>query len=200
MSKRHVRDDVDKLHDYHIYIPSRTIWMGAIDDNLEDFEPGTDFRMAETVIKNLTILESISKDPITIIMNNPGGDVYHGLAIYDAIKACESQVTVKVFGSAMSMGSIILQAADERIMSPNSVQMVHYGYIGAAGHVKTVYRHIEEGKRIDSWMENMYLEKIREKIPDFSKQRLSGMINHDCFFTAAKSVEFGLADKILGEK
>lgn len=199
MPKKFNRDDIDKFHDYGLYLPSRTLYMGS-EIVGEDEESGTDALMAERMVKNLHILDSTSEDPLTIIMNNLGGDVMHGLAIYDAIRSCRSEVTIKVIGNAMSMGSIILQAADVRIMSPNSVQMIHYGYFGSQGHVKTVYKQADENKRIDAWMEKMYLDKIHEKIPDFSPQRLKGMLDHDCFLTAQKSIELGLADKILGEE
>lgn len=199
MAKKLSRDDLDRFHDYGIYLPSRTLYMGS-EIVGEDYDGGTDALMAERLIKNLHILDSTSQDEIAIIMNNLGGDVMHGLAIYDAIKACRSKVTIKVLGHAMSMGSIILQAADERVMSPNSVQMIHFGQIHVGGHAKTVYKQTDENKRIDSWMEKMYLEKIREKVGDFSPQRLKGMLDHDCFLTAKKSVEIGLADKILGEE
>ena len=198
-SKRTNRDDVERFHDYGLYLPSRTLYMGS-ELVGEDYDSGTDALMAERMVKNLHMLDSLVQAPITIIMNNLGGDVMHGLAIYDAIKDCRSQIAIKVFGHAMSMGSIILQAADERIMSPNSVQMMHYGYFNTAGHAKTAYKQTDENKRIDQWMEKMYLEKIREKIEDFSPQRLKGMLDHDCFLTAQKSVELGLADKVLGQE
>jgi ATP-dependent protease ClpP protease subunit len=93
-------------------------------------------------------------------MNNPGGDWYHGMAIYDAIKYSSCECTIKVYGHAMSMGSIILQAADHRIMMPNSRFMIHYGYDGKAGHAKIVYKWADEGKRVNWEMENLYLEKM----------------------------------------
>jgi ATP-dependent protease ClpP protease subunit len=74
--------------------------------------------------------------------------------------------------------------------------MIHYGIFAAGGHVKTVYRHTEENKRLDRWMEKMYLEKIRKKIPNFSIQRLKGILDHDYFLDAQKSIEYGLCDKI----
>jgi ATP-dependent Clp protease, protease subunit len=201
MSKRVNRDDIDKFHDYSLHIPSRTLYMGSEHVSDDDFsESGVEATMAERQIKNLHILDNISDDAITIIMNNPGGDVNHGLAIYDAIKACRSHITIKVFGHAMSMGSIILQAADERIMSPNSSQMIHYGSLGVDKEAKTVYKIVEEYKRIDKWMEEMYLEKMKKKQPHFTKARLKGMLLHDTFLTAKQSVELGLADKILGEE
>src|SRR4051812_11716117 len=102
MAKRVNRDDVDKFHDYSLYIPTRTIFMGSEDYSLEHGESGTDGLMTERILKNLTILEGLSSDQITIIMNNIGGDEYHGFGVYDAIKSCKSHVVIKVFGHAMS--------------------------------------------------------------------------------------------------
>lgn len=199
MAKRINRDDVDKFHDYSLYIPTRTIYIGSEEHNIENGESGTDGAMAERVIKNLTILDT-KDEPINVIMNNIGGDVNHGLAIYDAIKACKSHVAITVFGHCMSMGSIILQAADVRIMSENSVQMIHYGVMGAEGHAKTVYKQADENKRIDKWMETMYLEKIKEKQEHYTLARLQRMLAHDTFITARESVNLGLCDQILGEE
>lgn len=201
MSKKMNRDDIDKFHDYSLYIPGRTLYMGSEHISDADFsESGVEATMAERQIKNLHILDIASDEPITIIMNNPGGDVNHGLAIYDAIRACRSHIIIKVFGHAMSMGSIILQAADERIMSENSSQMIHYGEFGVEKHAKTGYKIVDEFKRIDKWMERMYLEKIKEKQPHFTLARLQRMLDHDTFLSAKESVELGLADKVLGEE
>jgi ATP-dependent Clp endopeptidase proteolytic subunit ClpP len=192
------RDDVDKFHDYSLYIPQRTVYMGSEEYSLTEGESGTDGLMAERTIKNLTILEALNQNPITIIMNNIGGDEYHGLAIYDAIKACKSYVTIKVMGHAMSMGSIILQAADSRIMAPNSRQMIHYGQWCFSGHAKTGQKWAKEFDQLDEWMENMYLARIHEKQPQFPIQKLRKLLDHDTFLTPEASILMGLCDKVLG--
>lgn len=198
---RIIRDDVDRFFQYGIDLNTRTIYMGegatfgGVDDDL-----------AQNMIKSLHILDSAAPNgdkPITIIMNNPGGDEYHGMAIYDAIKACHNEVIIKVFGHAMSMGSIILQAADEgnRIMAPNSMMMIHYGtWAPPEDHPKNVYSWAEEGKRFDKWMIDLYLKKIREKHPKFTRKKVDEMCNFDKFITAKQAVELGLADEILGEE
>lgn len=191
------RDDVDKFHDYSIYIPQRTIFMASEEYSITDGESGTDGLMAERVIKNLSILEAMNSNPITIIMNNIGGDFYHGLAIYDAIKACKSHVTIKVFGHAMSMGSIIFQAADCRIMAPNSKIMVHYGDWSYSGHAKTGQMIAKEYDKLDTWAENTLLAKIHEKQPSFPLKRLKKMLDHDTFLGAEESIKLGLADQVL---
>lgn len=200
MSKRVNRDDVDKFHDYDLYIPSRTIFMGSEEEDMEEGESGTDSRMAKKLVKNMQILESLNSEPIKIIMNNPGGEEYNGLAIFDAIKTAKSHVTIVVYGHAMSMGSIILQAADERVMAPNSRMMIHYGTWGIVDHPKIVYQWTEECKKFDKWMEDIYLNKIKEKHPDFTMAKLHKMLNFDTFLTAREAVEMGLADKVLGEE
>jgi len=200
MSKRVNRDDIDKWHDSGIYIPTRHIFIGSAHSDSDLCEGGCDYLMAERAIKNLHVLESVNKEPITILMNNVGGDEYHGFAIYDAIKLCESHVTIKVMGHAMSMGSIILQAADERHMATTSRQMIHYGTWGRTDHAKTERKWSDEGQKINKWMEKMYLEKIMVKQPDFKMAKLQRMLDHDTFLTAKQSVELGLADKVLGEE
>lgn len=194
------RDDVDKFHDYSLYIPKRTIFMGSEEYSQEHGESGTDGLMAERIIKNLTILEGLSNDPIVIVMNNIGGDFNHGLAIYDAIKACKSHITIKAFGNAMSMGSIIFQAADERIMAPNATQMIHYGTWSFSGHSKTGQKWAKDNERLDTWMEEMYLARIKEKQPQFPMAKLKKMLDHDTFITAEESILLGLADKILNDE
>lgn len=197
MSKRFNRDDVDKLHDYGLYVPKRTIYMGS--ENYSDGnESGVDGLMTERFIKNMTILEGISKEPITIIMNNPGGDWYHGMAIYDSIKMAKSHVTIRAMGMAMSMGAVILQAADDRVMSPNAKFMMHYGTMGLnATHSKIFDKWSEENKKLNEDMETIFLTKIQEKHPTLKTKKLEEMLNFDTILTAQETVALGLADKIL---
>lgn len=152
--------DIDKWFDLNVDTDTRTIYMGSTGYTGDDSETGVDHSMAEYFIKGMHTLESKNNKPILIIMNNPGGDWYHGMAIYDAIKYSSCECTIKVYGHAMSMGSIILQAADHRIMMPNSRFMIHYGYDGKSGHAKIVYKWADEGKRVNWEMENLYLEKM----------------------------------------
>lgn len=188
------RDDVDKLYDYDLYIPSRTIYMGSVEAG-ENGDSGVDAIMAERVIKALHLLDQ-KDEPITIITNNPGGDWYHGMAIFDAIKGCQSHVTIKVYGMAMSMGAVILQAADKRVMMPNARFMMHYGYMSFEGHSKTFDKWGEENKVINRHMESILLEKIQEVKPTFTLKQLEDMLNHDTILSADETVALGLADEV----
>lgn len=195
-----LRDDVDKFFDYGINIPTRTIYIGSTTYLSGDDESGVDHEMTERAIKGIHLLDSHAKSgdkPFTIIMNNPGGNWYHGIAIYDAIKTSKNHITMKVYGHAMSMGAVILQAADERLIAPNARLMIHYGTMGYDSHSKIYQKWAEEAKSIDIIHEDILLESMREKHPKFSRESLKEMMNFDTFFSASEAVKIGLADKVL---
>jgi ATP-dependent protease ClpP protease subunit len=167
MAKRLSHDDIDKFFEYGLDVPNRTIYLGcaSYDDEGNDGN-GVDFFMAERFIKALHVLDRqapAGDKPITIIANNPGGSWYHGMAMYGAIKSCKNHVTIKMYGYAMSMGSIIPQAADERLIDKYCRFMIHYGYDGSSGHSKIFSRHGDEGKKVNYEMENIYLDRMLEK-------------------------------------
>jgi ATP-dependent protease ClpP protease subunit len=155
--------------------------MGSITKNYDDDESGVDNLMAEYFIKGMHILETTNDKEISIVMNNPGGDWYHGMAIFDSIKCSPCPTIVKVYGHAMSMGSVILQAADYRIMMPNARFMIHYGYDGRYGHSKIFERWSDEGKKVNHQMENIYLDSIMkrddEQTPDVLEKVLTDITN-----------------------
>lgn len=197
MSKRLNRDDLERFHDYDIYVPSRTIYVGSVQVSEDGEGSGCDPALSERVSKNLHFLDATSWDPITILLNNMGGDEYACFAIIDAIQACQSEVTVKVLGAAMSAGSLILQAADRRLMTKHAVQMIHYGTWGNNDHSKTLQKLAKEGARIDRWMEEWYMAKIKEKHPTFKRAQVAKLLDHDTYLTAEESVALGLADEVV---
>lgn len=185
----YLRDDVDHFFDYDLHIPSRTIHIGGECDELQ----------SEYLIKGLHLLQVRSLDQaINIIMNNPGGDEYHGMGIYDAIAACKQHVTITVYGHAMSMGSWILQAADDRVLSPSSTVMIHYGTGNFSDdHVKYCRVQAKEMERLNRFMERAYLRRIHEKTPDFPLRKLRKLLEDETFMSAEEAIAMGLADRIL---
>ena len=184
------RDDVDRFFEYGLHVPSRTIYLGG---------ESTDRKFAEAGVKALHLLGRQKDEPILILLNNPGGDEYHGLAVYDAICACKAHVTVRGYGHVMSMASWIMQAADTREMAPNATMMIHYGSWEYEGHSKDAMRWAREGDRLNRLMEDAYLCRIKEKHPKYTRSKLQLLLAHDSFINPKDSVDLGLADKVVGE-
>jgi len=187
-NKKLDKDEVSHFIDNDLYLPTRTVWVG----------PETDVGMAERAIKNLHILDSKSNDPIEVLMTNSGGDFEAGLAIYDAIQLCQSPITIKVFGYAYSMGAVILQAADTRIMTPSSRLMIHYGEDGIpSNHPKIRQKWSKQYDKDNAWMKELFVQKIREKKPELTDAAMEKLLDFDTILSAEQAVEMGLADKVM---
>jgi len=194
MAKKLNNDDISHFIDNDLYVPTRTVYIGP----MSSVEYEVNAMMAERAIKNLHILDSKSSEPIEIISLNYGGGVLEGMAIYDSIKLCRSSVTMKIFGCANSMGSVILQAADKRLIAPNAEVMLHYGYASyGENHPKAIRNAQKKDRKYDMWMVDLYLEKIREKVPNFTRAQLDKWLDFDKYMTAEEAIKYGLADAII---
>ena len=188
------RESIDHWFDLNVDLDTRTIFMGSIGKTYNDFEPGVDSQMAEFFIKGMHTLNSGSSKPIKILMNNPGGDWYHGMAIYDSIKTSKSLCSIITYGYAMSMGSIILQAASERIMMPNSRFMIHFGSEGGnVTHTKIYHKWADESRK-NCWdMENIYISRMLEKESEMGTGYLEKKLNE--IFEEQRSFEMPQKNK-----
>lgn len=182
-------------HERGLDLRSRVIYLGSETVDSEQ-ESGVDARLAERVVKNLHVLQRESAKHITLLINNFGGDDYHGLAIIDAIRTSRCEVVGVVRGVAMSMGSWILQACDHRVIGPSSTQMVHYGSWYHSGNVQDVERWIAEGRRVNGVFEHDYVERIRQKRPSFTVEDFRKQADRDWILSAEESVLWGLADEL----
>lgn len=164
---------------------------GESDDN------EVDYHMALQAVKQIMYLDSYGEKPLKVIINSPGGWVSQGMAIYDAICGCHNDVIGLVVGEAYSMASIILQACDTRIMTPNSTLMIHNGSTGIEGKTDDVINTAEFEKKINRICEDIYLGRIKEKKPRFTRNQLRELLRTDTYFTAEEAVKIGLADNTL---
>lgn len=181
--------DLDYFFSNDLHLPSRTLYVGGyVSDD-----------MTAGVVKSLKILDEAAKEPIHIIMNSPGGDLTESLAIYDFIKNCRNYVTITVYGTCASGATLILQAADERILSENSSFLVHYGSDGFRGSHVDFIKNAKESARLRRLMEELYLDKIRQKQPNFKTRQIREMLKSDAYYSAHEVLDLGLADKVLGQ-
>jgi len=137
---------IESLHDYSLDPKNREIYLvgeqeAKIPD--DDQEPGVEFLMANRFIKNLRFLSLANENPILVHSKTCGGYWEEGMAIYDAIKACPCYVTILNYTHARSMSSIIFQAADNRVMMPNSYFLFHLGSTEFGGTERAFFSYAE---------------------------------------------------------
>jgi len=195
-------DEIKVFYEHGLHVPSRTIIVESVQIDFEHGESGVDAHMWSRLEKGLSVLEKWplvgeQANTITVVMNNPGGDAYHMLGMYDRISCSPCPITIEASGHVMSAASIILQAADLRRMHRHATMMIHHGREGFIGHTKDFQRWAKESERIENIMYGIYLERIRQKQPKFSLRRLKDMMTFDRFISATEAVGLGLADEVI---
>lgn len=199
------------VQEYDIDIRNFAIYLGGISrnyDNSDDvLEPGVEYQMATRFIKNIRTLSTLDPvRPILVHMKTCGGIFEEGMAIYDAIKLAPNKIVILNYTHARSMSSIILQAADKRVMMPNSYFMVHEGTFSIdPGTHKYFISNAEWNKRSAETMLKIYVEKMKEKgrFRRWSKDKIRDYLQElmdrkqDVFLPAERTVEWGLADSIF---
>lgn len=192
------RSELELFHSNDISIETKTIYFGS---PYADRDGEIDARLTEKFLKNFHLLDrEIHPEGITIILNQIGGEAYHGLAIYDEIISANNKITVIVKGNCHSMAVPILQAADTRLVSENATLMIHSVSSGFYGTYYQLLDHVKETKRLNDLYIKMILKSIKKKNKKFTKKDLEELIKKDTYFTARQALSLGLCDKILKNK
>lgn len=95
-------------------------------------------------------------------INSPGGDVFVGLTIVNAIQNNEHKATANVHVMAASIAAIIALACDEVVVDENSVIMLHNCWTVADGNKEELQNAVEAMKRIDAIQRNILAAHCRD--------------------------------------
>lgn len=148
------------------------------------------FEMDSTSPKDILLPEN--NEPLEVVINSGGGDVYAGSEIYTALRDYRGDVTVKVVGIAASAASVIAMAGDTIEISPTAQIMIHNVSSGASGDHRALAHEAEVLKNYNNSIANAYLDKT-----GIEKDELLELMNHETWLTAEQAVEKGFADKVM---
>jgi len=70
-------------------------------------------------------LNQVTAPNLRVRVNSPGGSVFEGIAIANALRSHPANVVVQVDGIAASIASVIAMAGDRVEMAPNTMMMIH---------------------------------------------------------------------------
>jgi len=144
------------------------------------------------VIKQLVALDNVNHSPIALYINSPGGSVYSGFAIVDALRGLTSPVITIVMGSACSMGGIISIAGKIRIMTENSVWMAHDGFTNSHGKFNDV---IDYGDYIKELQKKIF-QFIRENTK-LSEKEVNKAVRGQLWLSAKECLQKGVVDQVI---
>ncbi|HKZ21149.1 MAG TPA: head maturation protease, ClpP-related [Acidimicrobiia bacterium] len=148
---------------------------------------------ANEFVRQLALIQD--EPELVVNLNSPGGDVFDGIAIYQALLDYPGRVTMKISGLAASIASVIAMAGDRVVMGARSQIMIHEGFTFASGDAATMRKTADMLDRISDSIANVYADRASGD-PSMWRDRM----REETWFSAEEAVEAGLADEIEGRK
>jgi len=136
-------------------------------------------------------LQAIDTNQITLRMNTPGGSVFDGIAIYNALKAHPAKVTCMIDGVAASIGSVIAMAADEIQIAKNAHMMIHNAGGTVSGESNDMRQAAEMMDRMSLSIAQTYSERTGQTV-----ETIQQWMNAETWMNADEAIANGFADKI----
>lgn len=137
-------------------------------------------------------LSSIKAKNIKLRINSPGGDVFDGMAIFNAIKDHPAHVTTQIDGLAASMGSVLALSGDVVTAHKNAMMMIHNAWVIAIGDRNELAKTASLLEQIDGNILDVYYTKAGH-----SKRELKQMMNDETWLKADQAKEYGLIDRVI---
>jgi ATP-dependent Clp protease protease subunit len=153
-------------------------------------------QVANLIVAQLLYLQREDPDrQINMYINSPGGVVYAGLAIYDAMQQISAPVSTVAIGLTASFGTVLLTAGEHgmRYALPNATIHMHQPLGGAQGQASDIVIQANEIMRLKDRINDIFVKHTGQE-----REILERDTDRDIYFSAAQAVEYGLIDSVLG--
>jgi ATP-dependent Clp protease protease subunit len=170
---------------YSLLLKERIVFLGT---------PIND-QVANLIVAQLLWLDRENPDKeIQLYINSPGGEIYPGLAIYDAMQSLQAPVSTIAVGWTASLGTVLLAAGRKgrRYALPHATIHMHPAGGGARGYAPDVEIQYKELKRMQD-----LLHEILAKHTGQTVEKIGEDFDRDFFMDAEKAVQYGLIDEVL---
>lgn len=154
-----------------------------------------DDEVANLVIAQLLYLEAEDPDKdIDLYINNPGGIVTAGLAMYDTIQYIKSDVSTICIGQAASMGALILACGTKgkRYALPHARIMIHQPLGGVQGQATDIDIQAKEIMRMREEINKLLVKHTGQPI-----EKIQRDTDRDFFMSPEYAKEYGIIDEVL---
>jgi len=169
---------------YSLLLRNRIIYLGtAIDD-----------KVANNIVAQLLYLSNEDREsPIKMYINSPGGQVYAGLAIYDAMQIVPNPISTLAVGVTASFGTVLLTSGTKgmRYALPNATIHMHQPLGGAQGQATEIEIQAKEIIRLKGRLNQILASHTGQTVESIQHDT-----DRDRYMTAQQAVEYGLVDAV----
>lgn len=167
----------------------------AVGDTTEVFiydQIGEDWFGEGVSAKNfLSELAAVKTPNIALHLNSPGGSVFDGVAIHNALVRHPARVTTYIDGLAASISSVIALAGERVIMASNALFMIHNPWGGVSGDSAEMRKMADVLDKIKETLINTYT--ARTGLP---ADEVAAAMDSESWYTAQEALALGYIDEV----
>lgn len=140
-------------------------------------------------------LSAVDASAIDLHIGSPGGEVFDGFTIFEALVAHRARVTTYVDSLAASIASVIAMAGDRVIMAPYAEMMIHDAFGLCVGNADDMARMVEDLNRQSVKIASVYADRAGGTVKQWRAR-----MQAESWFNAQEAVDAGLADEAAKPK
>lgn len=129
---------------------------------------------------------------VTVKINSPGGDIFQGLAMFNALASHPGYVRIEILGVAASSASVVAMAGDSISIAENSFLMIHRAWGMTVGNEQDHSEAVSLLRAVDGSMAATYAKRSGQPLAT-----VQAAMNAETWFDAESAVAAGYADDIL---
>jgi len=137
-------------------------------------------------------LRAIGARDVVVNMNSPGGNMFEGLAIYNALREHPHKVTINVLGIAASAASLVAMAGDEILVAKAGFLMIHNANISDSGNRHDKRDIADKLEQFDGAMAGLYADRT-----GLTRSAVAKMMDDETFLTGEEAVAQKFATGLL---
>lgn len=102
--------------------------------------------------------------PMEVVFYSPGGAAIPGMRLFDHIlwlRGLGHVITTTALGQAASMGGVLLQAGDKRVIGPQSYVLIHELSFGAGGKIGEVEDELAMAKMVQKRVVAIFCDRAK---------------------------------------
>lgn len=136
-------------------------------------------------------LAGVRASEIELHLNSPGGEIFDGIAIMNALRSHPATVTTYVDSLAASIASVIAMGGDRVVMAPNSQMMIHEASSIEIGNAADMRKMADLLDLQSDNIASVYAAKAGGDVAEW-RARMTA----ETWYTAEEAVAAGLADEV----
>ena len=135
----------------------------------------------------LDLLKGIKNKDLTININSPGGSVFAGIGIYNAIKqSCKGKIIVNITGIAGSIASVIAMCGQTINMPVNTHMMIHKPSCTISGNADDLINGSALLNKVQDIILNTYMINARSGV---SRDSIKSLMDKETYLTAQECAD-----------